>query len=74
MDEIVIVITSIPLQDNDEEVFGMARKDESLIRAIKEHEQELLNDGVIIFERKDNILKTELGYRLSFFQSDLKLI
>lgn len=70
-----IVITSCPLSENKEGVFGIAKHMKHinhLIDAIIEHAKYLQGEGIEVFERRDNIIATEGGYYMALWESDLE--
>jgi hypothetical protein len=68
-----IVLTELPLTKNKDEVFGIANKDKGLVQAIVKYRKELVGKGVEVWERKENILVTELGYFFAMYADDPNL-
>lgn len=66
-----IVITSIPLTNEADEVFKFVRDDEDLIESINVFKQGLITGGVEIYKQNKNIIATDKGYFASFYKSDL---
>lgn len=66
-----IVITSIPLTNEADNVFKFVRDDEYLIRAINYFKRGLELGGVEIYKQDKNILATDKGYFASFYKTDL---
>lgn len=67
-----IVITYAPIHANKDNIFSMAKDDENLISAIQLYSKDQSMKGVEIFERKQNIIATENGYYMAFFEGDLE--
>lgn len=66
-----VVITSIPLENNADNVFKFVRDDEGLIEAINIFKRGLVLGGAEIYKQDKNILATDKGYFASFYESDL---
>lgn len=66
-----VVITSLPLSVNKNEVFTMAKKDKILSESIISFSKILARDGIETFHRDQNIIVTEKAYYMAFFESDL---
>lgn len=70
-DERVIVITTLPIQCDREEVFKMAQKDRPLINSICRYADKLRKESKEVFARKNNIIATESGYFLALYEDEL---
>lgn len=66
-----IIISTIPLSVDKSEVLKMASNEESLVQAIKNYAEELQSNKIEIFHSQFNILITEKGYYLAFYEKDL---
>lgn len=66
-----IVITSCPLSVKKEEIFKMATPDSLLESAIKAYSKKMTQKGLETFEHYQNVIITEKGYFMAFYQSDL---
>lgn len=66
-----IVITTLPIACERESVFAMAKRDRPLINSICKFAKRLREEGIEVFARKENIIATEKGYFLAFFEKDL---
>lgn len=67
-----IVITTMPLGTPKEEAFDCAVDDRELINAICEYSKELRKGDIEIFERKKNVIATEKGYYIAWYEDDLR--
>lgn len=67
-----IVITHCPLQTDAEKVWKMAKEDKILIDIIKKQSELKKNKGIETFEQRHNIIATEEGYYLAFYEKDLQ--
>lgn len=65
-----IVVVKFPLSNNPEDAWSFARPDKALIDVINEAKKKLKNDGVEIFEQRDNVIATDVGYYAAFWEKD----
>ena len=69
-----ILILTMPLDENKSRAFEQESTDEKLIKAIEDYIPALKENGVEIFEQKNNILITEQGYYLAVYSKDITII
>lgn len=67
-----IIITHCPLNSIPEDIFKMAKDDAKLVKAIQEYGDRLKERDVEIFENRQNIIVTDKGFYLAFYESDLE--
>lgn len=65
-----INIYPLPLSADAKTVFSTAKSDIKLIEAINKERDRLIEEGVEIFEQKDNIIVTERGYFAAFYDKE----
>ena len=66
-----ILITLASLEEDKDKMFTLIRDDEQLIRAIDVFARDLVTKGVEIFDRQKNVLVTEEGYYMAFYEKDV---
>lgn len=66
-----IIITKFPLDNDAEDVFRFAKKDPELLEAIENVKKNLKKQNIEIFEHRDNLIATDVGYFGAFWESDL---
>lgn len=69
-----IVITTLPIKCNQEEVFNMAQDDRELIHTICSYSKGLRKQNKEVFARKKNIIAAEHGYFLALYEDELENI
>jgi hypothetical protein len=68
-----IVVLELPLSENSETLFALAYKDEVLNAFVDSIQEEFAEKKEECWQRKDNILVTERGYFLTFYEDDLSV-
>lgn len=68
-----IVICHLPISVKPEIAFRDTARDRSLITAIVEYRKQLEKDNIEVFKRVDNVIATESGYYISFYEKDLNI-
>lgn len=71
-DDRVIVITTLPIACDRQEVFKMSQRDRSLINSICRYADKLRKEDKEVFARKNNIIATESGYFLALYEDELQ--
>lgn len=72
MNDKIISITTMPLTVPSEEAFDCAVRDRVLIDSICKYADLLRKEGVEVFKRVDNVIATEKGYFLAWYDEDLR--
>ena len=67
-----IVVVCIELSTPLEDILSMCRKDEDLLELIQDHKEFLIKEDIEIFEERDNLLITEIGYYMSFYDTEIE--
>ncbi len=67
-----VVITHLTSDHPAEEVFKIVKRSRALINTICEYSKQLKKEGVEVYERNVNIIRTSQGYYCAFFESDIK--
>lgn len=67
-----IVITHLPLSKEREDVLTIVKRSKRLITTIVEYSKSLRKQGVKVYERMVNIIRTEHGYYCAFYQDDIE--
>lgn len=68
-----IVICHLPLKVKPEIAFKDSAKDRGLISAIVSYRKQLEKDNIEVFKRVDNVIATEKGYYIAFYEKDLNI-
>lgn len=69
-----IAITTMPVSVPAEEAFDCAIKDRDLIDSICKYSDKLRGEGVEVFKRVDNVIATEKGYFVAWYEEDLRMM
>ena len=66
-----IVICQLPLSVKPEIAFKGTAADSHLVRAIVDYRKDLEKQNIEVFKRVNNVIVTEQGYYIAFYQKDL---
>ena len=69
-----IVITTLPIKCDRDEVFKMAQDDRELIDAICQYSKKVKKEDKEVFARNKNIIAAEHGYFLALYEDELENI
>lgn len=67
-----ITIVTLPIETPNGEANECAMDDKILIAAICEYRKQIEREGIEVYSRYKNILATEKGYLIAFFEEDLR--